>query len=230
MIAAVSTVLDEEQIIAETVANLYRQGIDEVYIYLGPCKDRSREVLAPFPVTILDDPEPVHYQPKLITELTHRAGAAGADWILPFDADEFWFPEKAATVKEALEALEPNVGVTHAGQYHYHTREMRNPTSNANSKVCFRYHPAASVANGNHHVAGIPGENSWGVLLIKEWQYQDFDHYVRKVRQRIATLDPVMHARGDGFHHYRLDALTDEELLEEWKVLEQAADTYDPIT
>ena len=228
MLAAISTMLDEAHIAGSTVSHLYNQGVDEVYIALGPCTDETREVLAPFPVTIIDDPEPVHYQPRLITELAHLAGGQGADWVIPFDADEYWFADMGS-IADRLSGLSDAIGVVQAPQLHYHTRTHRNPEPNPLPKVAFRYHSDVLVANGNHSVSGVPGGTFYGLFLVRELQYSSFEHFVKKVQDRCRTLDPVARARGDGWHHYRLEDLSMVELREEWDRLAADATVEDPF-
>jgi hypothetical protein len=229
VIAAVTTLLDEAHIIGSTVAHLYNQGVDEIYAYVGPCTDNTREVLAPFPVTILNDDEPVHYQPKLMTELTHLAGRDGAEWIIPFDADEYWYPETQPTIKDALAGVAPEGGVIRVGVLHYHTRERRQPTTKWNTKVAFRYSPTAELTNGNHDVHGIGGQDVYGVLIIRELQYSSFEHFTKKIADRCRTLDPAMRARGDGTHHTDLECASPAELQAAWEQLSKSADVQDPM-
>ena len=49
------------------------------------------------------DEEPAYHQSEKMTWLAHCAWRAGADWIVPFDADEFWFAP-GRSVAEALRA------------------------------------------------------------------------------------------------------------------------------
>ncbi|PAK60721.1 glycosyl transferase family 2, partial [Staphylococcus capitis] len=47
----------------------------------------SREL----PLSVGRDREPAYYQSEKMPYLAHRAQRAGATWVVPFDADEFWF-------------------------------------------------------------------------------------------------------------------------------------------
>ena len=232
MIAAITTVLDEAHIVGSTVAHLYNQGIDEIYVYLGPCTDNTREVLAPYPVTILDDLSPVHYQPARMNELAALAGEAGAEWIIPFDADEYWCSEKLEaypTVADALGVIPADGTVVRVGSYHYHDREYRQPHTQWNTKVAYRWRPEAELTNGNHDVLHVGGLPVYGALLIRELQYSSFEHFCKKVADRCRTLDPAARARGEGVHHTRLEGASVDELREAWDKLAASANVYDPI-
>ena len=230
VIAAITTLLDEAHIIDQTITNLYNQGVDRIYANIGPCTDNTKDVVAQWPeVTTVYDDSPIHYQPDMMNMLAHQAAADGATWIVPFDADEFWHGESHPTIAASLNALPDTVGTIWVGQYHYHTREYRNPNINGLNKVAYRYHPTASLGNGNHYVTGVPGDAAYGILLIRELQYSSYDHFRKKIADRCRTIDPLMEARGDGDHHLRYRDVSEEVLVEAWAALAATATVLDPI-
>ena len=96
MIAAVTMVRNEEDIIGEVVRHLLNEGIDLVIVADNLSEDFTRPILDELAnldprVLVVDDPDPAYDQAGKMTRLVHRAGAMGADWILPFDADEWWY-------------------------------------------------------------------------------------------------------------------------------------------
>src|SRR5262245_51477569 len=83
-------VKDEADIIGFTVARMFGQ-VDEIIIADNGSTDGTRELLEQLPVQLVDDPDPAYYQSRKMTDLAARAAAAGAEWVIPFDADEVWY-------------------------------------------------------------------------------------------------------------------------------------------
>jgi hypothetical protein len=91
---AVGIVRDEVDIVGTVITNLLAQGVERVVIADNLSVDGTAEVLEGLarshPVTVLGDRLAAHYQAEKTTVLARAAAAAGAGWILPFDADEVW--------------------------------------------------------------------------------------------------------------------------------------------
>src|SRR5690242_16616279 len=87
---AVAMVKDEADIVADTVEATLRE-VDAMIVADNGSTDGTREILADLPVTVIDDPDPAYYQSVKMTELAAQAADAGADWVLPIDADERWY-------------------------------------------------------------------------------------------------------------------------------------------
>jgi glycosyltransferase involved in cell wall biosynthesis len=89
----ISMVKDEEDIIGPVVQHMLTQ-VDHVLIADNMSTDRTRSILDSFDnsyITVVDDLDPAYYQSKKMTALAHQAGGMGADFIVPFDADEIWY-------------------------------------------------------------------------------------------------------------------------------------------
>ena len=89
-------VRNEVDIVGEVVRNLRDQGVDHVVVADHGSTDGTRELLEELStrdprIHVADDREPVFYQSEKITYLARRAWRAGADWVIPFDGDEYWF-------------------------------------------------------------------------------------------------------------------------------------------
>ena len=93
----VSVVRDEKDVLEAAVKHLFDQGIAHVLIADNRSTDGTREHLlewaaADARVHVALDEEPAYIQSQKMTWLAHCAWRAGADWIVPFDADEFRAP------------------------------------------------------------------------------------------------------------------------------------------
>lgn len=214
-LAAVTTCLNEADIIGATLAHLYEQGVGNVYVYDGMSTDGTRDVLSQFPCKVFDDDSPVHRQPALMSELAHRAYEDGADFILPVDSDEFWCATTGGTLADVFATVDDEVGKLYAPMFHHYTWDERELTAKPWPKVAFRAYPNVVIKNGNHEV-DVPGRSLNGLLEIRELQYRGEDHFVRKVRERCNTLDPSLPDH-EGTHHTRFRAMTDDEIRVWWR-------------
>ena len=85
------------------------QGVDGIIVVDNGSTDGTRAALDALAlgdprVHVGTDSEPGFYQGMKTSYLAHLAWRAGADWVVPFDADEFWFAE-ACAVAERLRQL-----------------------------------------------------------------------------------------------------------------------------
>lgn len=245
MIAAVSMWRNEADIGPTVIRHLLAEGVDLIIVADNLSTDGTRDHLEDFakhaPVVVLDDPEPAYFQAQKMTRLIQMAGQRGADWIVAFDADEVWYSPHGRLGDVLRQARQPLQWVE--GMYHI-PHEDDDPTEEnpvrrmvhrragrdcPQSKVCFRYQPGIQIAQGNHRV-NLTGPYGHDLVAFREFQYRDFDHFVRKVRQGKAAYD----AGGDklhielGIHWRRLGGLSDAELEVEWKEYLATPTVYDP--
>ena len=223
-----STVRNEADIVGATLAHLYAEGVTDIYIADGMSTDGTRDVLAGFPCKVYDDTEKYHRQPYWSTRLAQEAFEAGADWVLCVDADEFWYAPNGATIAETLE-LYGVVDLLHAPMFQHLNYDMREPNPKPLPKVAFRARDGVQVANGNHaaqhpHFRGA----ELGLLAIREIQFRGFEHFVRKIGERCATLDPSLPAY-EGTHMTQYRGWSKEQLEPEWEALVAKATVYAPI-
>lgn len=94
---AVCMARDEADVIGSTVAHMLAQ-VDAVIVADNLSTDRTREILDemasahPGRLVVVEDPDPAYRQSEKMTALALRARLDfGAEWIVPFDADEVWY-------------------------------------------------------------------------------------------------------------------------------------------
>lgn len=107
---AVTMVRDEMDILPWTLDHLVAEGVDALIVADNLSTDGTREWLhayaaeAPIPVTVIHDDEEAYYQSEKMTRYYHQACAGGADWVIPFDADEVWHSDRGKTLAEEFAA------------------------------------------------------------------------------------------------------------------------------
>lgn len=199
----VCMVKDEADVIAGTLRHMADE-VDHLIVADNGSTDGTRDLLAALeddlPLTVLDDPDTAYYQSKKVTALAHMAGDQGAEWIVPFDADELWVSH-GRRIREDLAAAGPTV-VVMAASLHNHFASAVDPDDpdpfrsivwrqrhqGALPKVAFRYHPAAVVHQGNHGVDHPLGNMpTYGPLAIRHFPYRSAKQFIRKARNGAAA-------------------------------------------
>lgn len=223
---AVSLVKNEADIIEHTVRHLFNQGVDHVLVADNLSTDATPAILAQLARTasvhVARDGEPAYYQAQKMGLLAERARCAGADWIVPFDADEFWFgatgtlgdhlrAAHADVIRADLHNLFPSSGASRVGGDGW--RLQRQP--HIRGKVAFRAHPAATLAAGNHEV-DRPGVYATGLKVLHvPWRSEE--QFRRKAVQGAAALEATNLTPDTGFHWRHLAALDDEAAGLQWR-------------
>lgn len=218
MIIAVSSVLDEAGIIAETVNYLVAQGVERLIISDGGSTDGTPDILTGLDRVQFEWQDGPFDQGAEITRLTRMAFAQGAEWVIPFDADEFWCGI------EGLRDLPTNITQVYAPMYQHVDREYRHLYHKPLPKVAFRPTADCTVAWGNHTV-DVPGQAIMG-LSVREWQYRDFAHFVDKIDKARKLHASWAIPEQYGSH---MRALFNVDLEATWRAMQQVPTVHDPI-
>lgn len=217
---AVTMVKDEADIIERTIRHLVAQGVDGVLVADNGSTDNTRQILerlaGELPVFVADDHEPAYYQAVKMTLLSDWARKAGAEWIVPFDADELWFAP-GATLVDWLRSL--NADVVSARLYNLFPSTApggwaidRQP--HLHPKVAFRAHPSARLSTGNHSVQRV-GRRAEGLRIV-HLPWRSYDQFARKVRNGAKALSLTDLPQDVGLHWRETGSLPDEALLALW--------------
>jgi hypothetical protein len=221
----VTVVRDEVDIIGFTIAHLISQGVDRVLVADNNSVDGTGDLLASLsislPLTVVADREFGHYQSWKMTRLARYAACSGADWIIPFDADELWVAPgtrlsdflsdtdvdvvKARMIDYVPQVIDENNEPNPYLRIRHHVAEITQI-----KKVAFRAHPLARVAVGNHAVRH-PGSVGEG-LEIRHFPNRSPEQLRKKVDQGAIALAATDHPEEIGAH-WRLGAqMTDDQL------------------
>jgi glycosyltransferase involved in cell wall biosynthesis len=226
-------VRDEEDIIATVVTSLLVQGVERVVIADNLSTDGTRPILEGLarshPVTVLTDRLPAYYQGEKMTLLARAAAAAGAGWLVPFDADELWLAPGPATLAQWLAECDADVVqvpvLNHVPTPQDDATEpdpvrrlrWRKTQPNRLHKVAFRAHRRARLAYGNHGVSRA-GRRRAG-LEIRHFPYRSEEQFVRKMRQGGAALAATDLDAEHGKVWRGLGATDDDQLRATWASL-----------
>jgi len=199
----ITMVRDEADIIGATVVNMLHQ-VDHVLVADNLSRDTTRRILDtlaqryPGRLHIVTDSDPGYYQSRKMTNLAKVARIAGADWVVPFDADEWWC-SRWGTVAEVLHGLEAEYGIVTAELVDHMATSVDPKIGNPIvrlpwrrvkpldfPKVACRTSEHLVIDQGNHWarypgglpVAATPNPH----LVVHHYPYRSLEQFIRKVR------------------------------------------------
>lgn len=231
-VVAVGMVKDEADVIQQTIKHFLTE-VDYVIVADNLSTDGTREKIDCLSdrLMVVDDDEPGYYQSQKVTHLANVAYREfGADWIVPFDADEWWY-SPFGRVADVLEEVAPQWLVVPAPVYDHvvtgaddptelnpYTRmQWRRPARLKLPKVACRWREDLVIEQGNHGASYTGRATSFDELLtVRHFPYRSLEQFIRKVRNGAAAYA----AAGDrlpagmGAHWRQWGELDDEQLEE----------------
>lgn len=237
-IYGVTMVRDEADVIETTLRHMATQ-VDHIIVADNLSTDGTAEIVhrlaKTLPITVVADTDPGYWQADKMTRLSLDAMNAGADWVLPFDADELFCGRNGLTVKAELEALPAHIDTVYAAGWDHIARDdsgalspWRRSHTQPLPKVAFRPGPDRRLAMGNHDVTGGNGRAA-EALTFRHFQYRTLEQMARKVRQGAAAYAATDLAETFGSHWRQAATLSDEDLAERWAALnDEPGLVFDP--
>lgn len=191
-VVGISMVRDEADIVATTVGHMCNQ-VDAVIVADNMSTDNTRQILEALPVTIIDDDEPGYYQADKMTRLAHMAlTELGADWVVPFDADEWWYSphgrigdvlenNPAWPVLEAVLHDHVPSGADPDSDDPVQRIKWRRPHPVPLPKVACRTGEDLLIWQGNHGATySAPHMQLEGSLAVRHFPYRSPEQFARK--------------------------------------------------
>lgn len=217
---AIALVKDEADIVEQTVSWMRTQ-VDHVLIADNMSADGTREILEGLPVELLDDTDPAHHQARKMTALAARAAAAGADYVVPFDADELVYSPfgRVADVIEDRGAVVYPVGL-------YDHRPTSSDPDDADPlkrlgwrhrkgsglhKIAARAALPVRLSEGSHQASYPDPEIAWDLLILRHYAYRSAEQFVRKIRNGYAGRKATNPAPDQSVHLMTWGALLEAE-------------------
>lgn len=197
----VAMVRDELDVI-EGVLRHMSEEVDGLIVADNGSRDGTRELLHALadelPLWVVHDDDPAYYQSRKMSRLAEMAATmSGAEWIVPFDADEVWYaPDRISVVLDKAAGHGVRIAAAQLTN-HYSTavdpddadpfRRMawRAGEPQPLPKVAFRWEPGAVVHQGNHGVtlpSGALASRDTYWLGVRHFPYRTEDQFVRKAR------------------------------------------------
>lgn len=227
---AIFLVKNEADVLGHTLKHAFGQGIDRALVVDNGSTDGTLELIneltGRYDIIVGFDHEAAYYQSHKMTYLARWASKRGAGWVIPTDADEFWFAESdtvgdflRSTTNDIVEAQLFNLFPTPA-QPEAHGLEgtLRfDHTKHVLGKTALRGHPLAWLSMGNHF--GVRPGMTGGGLFVAHVPWRSRAQYGRKVRQGAAALASTDLEEHLGGHWRRLGDSDDAHLDENWSAL-----------
>lgn len=156
-------------------------------------------------VDVIPDGEVAYNQDAKTTRLAQIALAAGHEWVVPCDADEFWrTPWPDVRLGDALASMTDDILFVTASLYDHKATGLDPDDADPRlrqgwrfvepsklPKVACRLHPTLRIGMGNHEASvevSRPRVSSTGnpptvpLLVIEHYSWRSADQFVRKIR------------------------------------------------
>lgn len=228
---------DEADIIRPVVEHMLGQ-VDLVVVADNLSSDGTRDVLAdmgrtfPNDLIVVDDHEVGYYQSRAMTALAQYARQFGADWVVPFDADELWTCQwgrigdvcqrsaqdygilLAELVDHMVTGVDPTAGdvVDRLPWRRREPLELR--------KVACRATGDLVIEQGNHYARyGVPARpTDHPVFTVHHYPYRSPEQMIRKIRNGAAAYAETDLPPTTGAHWRQWGVWSDEQIRECFEV------------
>lgn len=226
IVAAVSMMRDENDVASHVVKHFVDEGVDVIIVADNNSVDGTRESLNDLVdyagacgvvLEVSDDPEVGYYQSKKMTALARRAHEEyGAEWIIPFDADELWchsdmpladFLRKAdGDVVGGLMYNHYATGIDDDIPNPFEAMQWRRPEAGALPKVAVRWNDKLTIHQGNHS-ADVTGGGPWlapaEFCEIRHFPYRSAAQFIQKGKNGAEAYERATELRKDMGAHWR---------------------------
>lgn len=232
----IAMVRDEADIIGLTLTHALHH-VDHVLILDNGSVDGTSEIIRSMPrTTVIDDPEIGYYQARKMTALASMAREQGADWVMPFDADEFICAGRVGLVRHVLEGQPDEIDVVEADFYHHCATGMDEPgqdiverwvwreSESRIPKVCCRTRLGLEIEQGNHAATyfGARALVSPDKMIVHHFPYRSPEQMIRKVLNGAQAYEATDLPTEQGSHWrqmaeaIRLDPAEGERMFNRW--------------
>jgi glycosyltransferase involved in cell wall biosynthesis len=234
-VAAVMLVKDEADIIGYTVEHLLAH-VDEILVADNGSTDGTLDILHELAdcgnVQVLTDSTLGYYQERKTTLLARFAGRRGHGWVIPCDADEFWYSTDGRLLRDFLGGLAPDVGTVTATLYHHLPTTLDNeldrnpfrrirfrlPEAAALPKVAARTGGGLVIKPGNHHAVHLsePFLVRSGGFALRHYSWRSPEQYLRKITNGRAAYAATNLPEDTGAHWRMFDGASDDAIIEHY--------------
>lgn len=186
---------DEADIIGTNLRHHFALGLSGIVVFDNMSRDDTGEIAKAAGANVFLDEQVAFMQGDKNRRMTEIAVSHGAEWVLAIDADEMWYPTKAATIPEAIEAIRTGIDVVRAISHDYVCSEFDNLAESnpvlrmrwryampGNAKVAHRCLPGAHVLGANENWSLGDGQppRIYNGLRIKHYPVRSLQQLKRK--------------------------------------------------
>ena len=239
---AVGLARDEADIVGGTVAHLLGQGVDGIIIVDNNSVDSTKLILEKIAnaeprLHVGTDSLVQFHQGKKTSYLAHLAWRQGADWVVPFDADEQWFAPVGLLspflrklnrgidlVWADYRGVRPQVGTEFAwqGGLPFQIDTLIEP----NRKIAFRSRRWVFVGEGNHAVrCGFSQPQD--LLHMLHYSSRSLSQLTMKAMSGTEALSAAQMDASVGAHWRHWANMSSEERESAWNSLARSG-SHDP--
>jgi hypothetical protein len=219
----------EEPWIDEPIRHLYANGIDVVLVSIPPTDTLTINVASQAKAVILRQEGPFAQDVEMTRLATLATGWYHPDWIVPFDADEYWIDPLGRTIADVLDEQPPSVTRIYCAMFAMLDFERRVVDQKPFGKVAFRPHPDMKLSWGQHDIYLPDGHAEHGLLEVRELQYRDRAHWDQKIDKARRLFDTGAVPTEFGGHMRALVNASPEELDTLWRIYQESPTVSDPI-
>jgi Glycosyl transferase family 2 len=199
MLAGISLVRNEEDLIETTLRHHLGQGVDLLLIADNNSTDATARVLESAArkdrrIRWSETGDVGFHQAEVVTELARSAMRSGATWILPFDADEFWWA--AGGLATALRASVTDVisvpivnFIQHRGQIRREPRAVLSAVHRSAVKLGGFRTARASVEAGEFSYVEAPYQRKNIIRAVAGMKIGPGNHTVKGVGPKRSRRD-----------------------------------------
>jgi hypothetical protein len=169
-------------------------------------------------VRLARDVEPAFYQAAKLTLLAQAARWAGAEWVVPFDADELWFARDGLLADHLRRQGADVLGARLVNTFRTASGGWAMDPITGVGKVAFRSHRLAELSSGNHRVdrPGLRLTGAEAPLRIAHLPWRSFEQFAAKLHQG-AQVDRLTTGLVGGDRWRTLGVLDDDALRSLWE-------------
>jgi Glycosyl transferase family 2 len=204
-VVGISMVKNEEDVIVPVIQHMLTQ-VDHVLVADNLSTDNTRILLEQMRygsdrLTIVTDSEAAYFQSRKMTNLAKVAWQEfEADWIVPFDADEWWYAPDGRSIAEVLPETDeatiysvplydfvPTVDTLYHADPFYRL-QYRKPDAGYLPKVACTAKPSLVIEPGNHgaHFSEMHTVMG-GALRIRHYPVRSPQQFVSKAKHGAAA-------------------------------------------